>query len=140
VKTERVGNAGSYVRGPIGTKVGQTLAYLILVTNTGNVELTVKLTDRLCDNGTLHAHGTTTLPPGGSVTYTCTHRLFTADASPFVNTATATAVTTSGTSVGPVSSKVTANRVNGVLGASFKKVKAKAKPAKAVVAPAHFTG
>ena len=139
MKTERIGDVGSYVRGPIGTKVGQTIAYLILVTNTGNVELTVKLTDRLCDSGTLHAHGTTTLPPGGSVTYTCSHRLFTADASPLVNTATATAVTTSGTTVGPVSSQVAANRLNGVLGA-FKKVKAKAKPAKPVVAPARFTG
>jgi hypothetical protein len=140
VKTERVGHIGAYRRGPIGAAVGQTIDFQILVTNTGNVTLTLTLSDRLCDGGTLRAAGTTTLAPGASVTYTCTHRLVTADASPFVNTAVATAVTTTGTTVGPVSSTVAANRVHGVLGAAFKKTTPKAKPAKAVVAPAHFTG
>ncbi len=43
--------------------------------------------------------------------------------------------------VPPVASKpVHPKPVHGVLGAAFKKVTPKAKPAKAVVAPAHFTG
>jgi uncharacterized repeat protein (TIGR01451 family) len=140
VKTERVGHTGAYRRGPIGAAVGQTLDFQILVTNTGNVTLTLTLTDRLCDAGTLRAAGTTTLAPGASVTYMCTHRLVSADASPFVNTALVTAATATGAAAGPVSSSVSANRVRGVLGAAFKKVTPKAKPAKAVVAPAHFTG
>ena len=140
VKTERVGSTGTYRRGPIGAAVGQTLDFQILVTNTGNTVLTLTLTDRLCDGGTLRAGGATTIAPGAAVTYTCTHRLVAADASPFVNTAVVTAVTTTGAAVGPASSTVAANRVHGVLGATFKKVIPKAKPAKAVVAPAHFTG
>jgi len=140
VKTERVGHTGAYRRGPISVAVGQTLDFQILVTNTGDVAVTLTLTDRLCDAGTLRAAGTTTLAPGASVTYTCTHRLVTADASPFVNTAFVTAATATGAVIGPVSSSVSANRVRGVLGATFKKVTPKAKPAKAVAAPAHFTG
>jgi uncharacterized repeat protein (TIGR01451 family) len=140
VKTERVGHTGAYRRGPIGAAVGQTLDFRILVTNTGDVALTLTLSDRLCDGGTLRAAGSTTLAAGASVTYTCTHRLVTADASPFVNTAVVTAATATGAVIGPVSSSVSANRVHGVLGAAFKKTTPKAKPAKAVVAPAHFTG
>jgi hypothetical protein len=69
------------------------------------------------------------------------------DTSPFVNSATATGSTPAGTSVGPVSSEVAAKQAGGVLGAfrppsvgKIKKITAKAAPAKAVVAPAHFTG
>jgi hypothetical protein len=116
----------------------------MLVTNTGDETVAVKLTDLRCDSGTLHADTSTTLAPGASVTYTCTHRLVGSDASPFVNRATATGVTSGGTSVGPVSSEVSAKRAGGVLGAfrppSIAKVTAKAKPAKAVVSAAHFTG
>jgi hypothetical protein len=146
VKTERVGTA-AYGRGPIGATVGQTIDYRMIVTNTGDVTLTVKLTDLRCDSGTLHAAGDTTLAPGESLTYTCTHVLVTSNMSPFVNTAIVTGVTPAGAGVGPVSSQVTAKQAGGVLGAfkpptvpKVKKITAKAKPAKAVVAPAHFTG
>jgi uncharacterized repeat protein (TIGR01451 family) len=140
VKTERVGSTGTYGRGPVGAAVGETLDFQILVTNTGNTVLALTLTDVLCDGGTLHAGGATTLAPGAAVTYTCTHRLLSKDASPFVNTAVVTAATPTGARVGPASSAVSADRMHGVLGATFKKVVRKAKPAKAVVAPAHFTG
>jgi hypothetical protein len=119
----------------------------MVVSNTGDVTLTVKLTDLRCDSGTLHAGADTTLAPGESLTYTCTHRLDSSDMSPFVNRATATGVTPAGANVGPVSSEVAVKQAGGVVGAfkpptipKVKKVTAKAKPAKAVVAPAHFTG
>ena len=155
MKTERVGTSGSYRSGPVNVKVGQTLDYRMLVTNTGGVELTVTLSDPRCDPRTLHAEGSTTLAPGASVAYTCSHRIVATDPSPFVNTATATGVTPDGVAVGPVSSKVIARPTSGVLGATFtkttapkakkvkpkvKKVIAKAKPAKAVVKSAQFTG
>jgi hypothetical protein len=146
VKTERVGTA-AYGRGPISATAGQTIDYRMVVSNTGDVTLTVKLTDLRCDSGTLHAGADTTLAPGESLTYTCTHRLDSSDMSPFVNRATATGVTPAGANVGPVSSEVAVKQAGGVVGAfkpptipKVKKVTAKAKPAKAVVAPAHFTG
>ena len=153
VKSERVGSTGSYRLGPINVLVGRTIDYHMVVTNTGGVELTVTLVDPRCDPGTLHAAGSTTLAPGAVVAYTCSHRLRATDPIPFVNTATATGVTPAGVSVGPVSSKVVAQSTGGVLGATFtkatpkvkvkpkvKKVTAKAKPAKAVVKSAQFTG
>jgi hypothetical protein len=130
----------------------------MVVTNTGGVELTVTLADPRCDAGTLHAAGSTSLAPGAAVAFTCTHRLLPSDPNPFVNTATATAVTTDGSVVGPVSSKVVARvATSGVLGAThtakpavkvkkvkkvakLKKVTARAKPARAVVKSAQFTG
>jgi hypothetical protein len=146
VKTERVGTA-AYGRGPISATAGQTIDYRMVVSNTGDVTLTVKLTDLRCDSGTLHAGADTTLAPGESLTYTCTHRLDSSDMSPFVNRATATGVTPAGANAGPVSSEVAVKQAGGVVGAfkpptipKVKKVTAKAKPAKAVVAPAHFTG
>jgi hypothetical protein len=116
----------------------------MLVSNTGDVTVTVKLTDLRCDAGTLHAGTSTTLAPGASVTYTCSHRLGASDSSPFVNSATATGVTSGGIGVGPVSSEVSAKRPGAVTGEfrppSLAKITAKAKPAKPVVSPAHFTG
>jgi hypothetical protein len=146
VKTERVGTA-AFGRGPISATVGRTIDYRMLVTNTGDVTVTITLADLRCDAGTLHAGAATTLAPGASVTYTCTHRLVASDSNPFVNSATAAGVTPGGVNVGPVSSEVAAKQAGGVLGAfrpptvaKVKKITAKAKPAKAVVAPAHFTG
>jgi uncharacterized repeat protein (TIGR01451 family) len=168
VKSQRRDGTQSYRIGPINVRVGQTIDYRMVVTNTGGVEVTVTLTDQRCDAGTLRAGGTTTLAPGASVAYTCSHRLLAADPSPFVNTATATAVTPSGDAIGPVSSRVTARRTGAVLAATItrtkaaakakkaaqpkkvtakakpatkpKKVTAKAKPAKPVVKSAQFTG
>jgi uncharacterized repeat protein (TIGR01451 family) len=127
VKSERLGSTGSYRPGPINVLVGQTIDYHMVVTNTGGVALTVTLLDPRCDPGTLQAVGSTTLAPGAVVAYICSHRLLATDRIPFVNTATATAVTPAGVSVGPVSSKVVAQPTGGVLGASFTKTTPKVK-------------
>ena len=127
MKSERVGNSGSYRPGPINVQVGQTLDYRMVVTNTGGVELTVTLVDPRCDRGDAARRGLDDVGARCVVAYTCSHRLLATDPSPFVNTATATGVTPAGCRVGPVSSKVVAQATGGVLGATFTKTTPKVK-------------
>jgi hypothetical protein len=149
VKTERGSSTGTYRQGPIVVTTGATIDYRMVVTNTGNEQVTVTLADPRCDANTLTAAGTTTLAAGASVSFTCTHRFRSQDPSPFANTATASATALSGAPVLPVSSTVVATRrIAVVLGASHvqvavakvKKVTVKAKPAKPVQRAAQFTG
>jgi len=118
VKYERIGQSGAFVRGPLTATVGQTVEYKIVVTNEVNTALTVTLSDPRCDSGTITPSDTPTIAAGGTETYFCTHVLVKTDAGSFVNTATATGQTVSGTKVGPVSSHVLVKvSASGVLGA-----------------------
>jgi hypothetical protein len=150
VKTERAGNAGPFVRGPVRGKVGQRVFYRLTVTNPGTVKVSVTVKDPGCDAGTLKPVGAAVLNPGASFTFTCSHLLKARDGSQYVNVAVATATATSGAQA-TATSRVVANVVAGqVLGTQktvkkkakpkVKKVTKKAKPAKPVVVGASFTG
>jgi large repetitive protein len=86
---------GEYVTTTLPTgHVGQTVEYEVIVTNTGNVALTLgALNDPNCDAGTIAGGpGETALAPGASTTYTCKHVLTQADreAGTFTNSASVT--------------------------------------------------
>ena len=145
-KVESVwGAGGTYVPGPVSAKVGDTVFYEMVVTNTGNTTLSETLSDPRCDAGTLSQTAPVTLVPGQSATYYCSHLLTSKDVPRFVNVATAR-----GQSVDVQANAVSVNsapavvRVSaaGVKGAhkTLKRVTHKAKPAKPVVRAASYTG
>jgi len=135
VKYERLGSSGNYVRGPLTGKIGQTVEYKIVVTNTGNVSLDVDLSDPHCDAGTITPSATVTLAPGDSQTYYCSHVLQKGDGPKYTNTATASGKNSSVSSQTVTASSSVVTKLGGVKG-----VHHVAKPPKPVVAPASFTG
>jgi hypothetical protein len=160
VKLERLGSTGDYVAGPLTGKVGQTVNYKLTVTNTGAATVTVTLQDNGCDG--LAPVGTQSLAPGASIDFTCSHTLASSDGSSYTNVAVATATATSGAQASATSNVVAQVAQGAVLGTTtkkaapkakakskvkkivkhkkVKKVTKKAKPARAVVRGAHFTG
>jgi hypothetical protein len=81
-KLQRIGDSGSYTPTPLSGQIGQTVDYQFLVSNTGNVPLTLStLTDPRCDTGTIAGGPGGPLAAGASTTYTCTHLLTAADLS-----------------------------------------------------------
>jgi hypothetical protein len=96
------GSGGGFTTGPITVNTGtnqhyvvHTIDYEILVTNTGNMPLTLSLKDPHCDAGTIQGPAVITgtlngdvLSPGGQAQYTCSHRLVKSDPGSFTNTAT----------------------------------------------------
>jgi len=91
---EIVGAGGSFTTAPLRGQVGQTVDYEIVVTNTGNVPLTLgDFSDPHCDAGTISGGpGSGALEPEAETTYSCTHLLDEADqsAGSYSNTATVT--------------------------------------------------
>ena len=82
-KLQRIqGGSGSYTTSELtGATIGQTVEYEIVVTNTGNVPLTLgSFSDPKCDGATVSGGpGSAALPVGASTTYTCAHLLDAAD-------------------------------------------------------------
>ena len=79
--------------------MGDTIEYLMTITNKGSTTLVLDFADPHCDAGTLSAPtavsgsydpSSRTLSVGGSIQYTCSHILTSSDSSPFTNTATVT--------------------------------------------------
>lgn len=147
VKLERAGTAG-FTGGPITVKVGDFVAYQMVVTNTGTSTVSVALRDDGCDAGTLAPTGPQAILPGASLTYTCSHKIVAADGRQYVNTALATAEN-AGPAKATATASVTATIARGsVLGAQTKltkhvkakKVTKRAKPARPVILAADFTG
>jgi hypothetical protein len=161
-KLERVGTSGSFTTGPVTAKVGDTVYYQLVVTNTGTTDVSVNLQDSGCSS--LTPTGPHAIVAGASLTYTCSHLITAADGASYTNTATAVA-----NNAGPVQASVQSSVVanlgtttvssgttgSGVLGATktvkkqhkvvkkakkVKKVTHKAKAAHAVVKAAGVTG
>jgi hypothetical protein len=118
------GSATRFTRGTITIEVPKggsysiPISYQIRVTNTGKLPLTLSLSDKRCDKGTVKGpfavSGTlsgNTLSPGGQAFYTCTHQLTAKDGSgrfsPFRNTARVTGQPPSGPPVHGRSTVVT---------------------------------
>ncbi len=147
-KTERFDGSSPYVRWLRAVR-GTTVHYRMVVTNTGDVSLTVALADQGCDGGTLVGDSPRTLAAGASAEYTCSRVLASSDSSRVVNIATVSGITSTGTHVGPVASRaiVLLTDVTKALGAqtsisatSSKPITATAKPAIAKASPATFAG
>lgn len=95
-KLQRIdGSSGSFTTSPLVAKVGQRVDYEILVTNTGDVALTlVNFSDPHCDTATIAGGpGAGQLAPAQVATYTCSHALTASDqtAGEYRNTASVTA-------------------------------------------------
>jgi hypothetical protein len=71
------GATSSFTSSPLTATVGQTVAYEVVVENTGNVALDLAtFTDAQCDPGTIAGGpGAAALAPGSSTTYTCSRLL-----------------------------------------------------------------
>jgi hypothetical protein len=100
------GSGTGFVPTPLSGSVGQTVAYEIVVKNTGNVGLSFSaFSDPRCDPGTIAGGpGNGILAPGQSATYTCEHRL-TAVGS-YTNEATVTGTSTAGKPLTGTSNRV----------------------------------
>jgi hypothetical protein len=99
-KLQAIAGSGS----PLGTetvtgKVGQTVDYQMIVTNTGNTPLTFgSFSDPRCDAKTIVGGSEAPVEPMGSVTFLCAHTLTAADheAGSYTNVATVTGTTEQG--------------------------------------------
>jgi hypothetical protein len=86
---------------PLAATVGDTVHYSMTVTNTGTADLTIDLTDALCDPNTITGPGgrdgsADPLAAGASVEYRCTHVITANDPDPLTNTACTTGTATLG--------------------------------------------
>ncbi len=81
VKQQMIVGAGAFTTAQLTGAVGQTVAYQLIVTNTGNTPLTFgALTDAKCDAGTIAGGpGGNTVAPNASTTFTCSHVITAAD-------------------------------------------------------------
>jgi hypothetical protein len=101
VKLQRVvGAEEAFAASPLSAGVGQTIAYEIAITNTGNVALGFpSFADPRCDAGTISGGpGLGLLAPLATTRYLCQHTLTPADqrAGAYPNTVTMTAVSSEG--------------------------------------------
>ena len=94
-KKLRRGSSGAFVDGPIDVHRGDTIDYEFVVTNTGDVPLTVVFDDPRCDteptaptSGDTDSDGKLDLTE--TWTYHCSHLVTNGDPDPLPNTATAT--------------------------------------------------
>ncbi len=103
VKLQRDGTSGAFTSNDITASVGDTIYYEIQTTNTGNVPLSLSLSDPNCDSGTvagpISVSGTlngNTLEPHSIAQYTCWHVVTAADLPAFTNVGTITGTPPSG--------------------------------------------
>jgi uncharacterized repeat protein (TIGR01451 family) len=95
-RQEIKGTGTGFTTAPLSAKIGETVDYEIIVTNTSSVaETFTAFTDAHCDTGTIEGGpGSSALAPGQSTTYTCDHVLTSVGS--YVNEATVTGNTVGG--------------------------------------------
>ncbi len=99
------GTGAGYTQAPLTGKIGQTVDYEIVVTNTGNVSLSLSgLTDANCTN---IAGGAGSLAVGTKTTFTCEHAL--ASVGSWTNEGTITGTPPSGSGITHTSNQVVVN-------------------------------
>jgi hypothetical protein len=103
VKLQRDGTSGSFTANDITASVGDTIYYEIQATNTGDLPLSLDISDPHCDSGTLQgptlvsgALNGNTLDPGGVAQYTCWHVVSQDDLPSYTNVGTVTGTPPSG--------------------------------------------
>jgi hypothetical protein len=108
-KRQQMEGTGEYTTSPLSGKAGQTVEYQIIVTNTGNVPLTLSnFSDGHCDAGTITNGPTKELAPQEAFSYLCRHVLTSADqtAGSYSNEATVTGTPPEGSAITHTSNKV----------------------------------
>ncbi|HXN39068.1 MAG TPA: hypothetical protein VN892_13595 [Solirubrobacteraceae bacterium] len=90
-----VGSGGTFTKQPVTGTAGETVDYEILVTNIGNVPLTLSnFIDPNCDSATISGGpGVKALAPKEMTIYTCSHVLSSSGPNPYINEATVTGTT-----------------------------------------------
>lgn len=90
-----VGSGGTFTKQPLTGTAGETVDYEILVTNIGNVSLTLSdFVDAKCDSGTISGGpGAKALAPKETTIYACSHVLSSSGPNPYINEATVTGTT-----------------------------------------------
>lgn len=108
--TERVGGTNvAFSAGPVRVELGQQLQMLMTMVNTGTTTLVVQLTNASCDYLTLTPSSPQSVAPGTSLTFFCSHVLFTVPARHlFKDVATATVIASNGSPLTSVSADATA--------------------------------
>ncbi|HEX6714672.1 MAG TPA: hypothetical protein VF066_14870, partial [Thermoleophilaceae bacterium] len=100
-KVSLTGDPGTFVDStaqfPLAATIGDTVTYSMTLKNTGTADLTVDLTDPVCDPASISGPdgrdgSADPLAAGASVTYTCTHVLTANDPTVLTNTACTTGV------------------------------------------------
>jgi hypothetical protein len=107
VKSQEIkGSGAGFTTTPLTAKEGETVDYQIVVTNTGHVNETfTSFSDPHCDPGTIAGGpGVTSVGPGESTTFTCSHVLTTVGS--YTNEATITGNTVGGHPVVETSNQV----------------------------------
>jgi hypothetical protein len=124
-----VGSGGTFTQQPLTGKLGETVDYEILVTNIGNVPLTLSdFVDAKCDSGTIGGGpGAKALAPKETTIYTCSHVLSSSGPNPYINEATVT-----GTTEGEPPLTKTSNPVEAKLPEEAKPAKNEEKPKQGV--------
>jgi len=106
--TQRVGGTSSnFTSGPVRLVTGEQVQFNVNVVNTGDVALSVVLSDVSCDTLTTSPSNPQTLNPGEVVTFYCSHVVFTAPPNHRVLNVASVSATTQGANVGPVTSTTT---------------------------------
>jgi hypothetical protein len=95
-KTQEIAGSGSgFTTAPVSASIGKTDDYMIVVTNTGNVPITLSaFSDPNCDEGTIAGGPSGALAPAESATYTCSMLL--SSTGTHTNTASVTGTPPSG--------------------------------------------
>lgn len=115
IKEQRdASSASGFTTDPITAKVGDTVLYQMIVSNIGDVPLTLSFSDPHCDAETLSGPIGDLLPNGqlaahGTAIYNCSHVIAAGDVPQFTNVVTVTGTPPSGPPVGPLSASVVAN-------------------------------
>jgi uncharacterized repeat protein (TIGR01451 family) len=114
VKEQRDASSTSpFTAAPITANIGDTVLYEMIVSNTGDVPLTLAFSDPHCDSGTLSGPvgdvSNGQLAAHGTALYNCSHLVAAADVPQFTNVVTVTGTPPSGPPVGPISASVVAN-------------------------------
>ncbi len=82
---QRVKGQSAYTKTTVIAEAGETLEYQIVVTNTGNTNLTVSVPKAECTN--VQPAGEQPVGVGATATYTCTHKAHPSDVPSYVNVA-----------------------------------------------------
>ncbi len=100
VKKQKLSTASTYTGSPVTASIGQTIDYEVVATNTGNETLSLtSFSDPKCDAGTVVDPTVTSIAPGQSATWKCTHKVRSGDSPALTNVAVVTVTPPTGSAL-----------------------------------------